>query len=79
MARVCAAAQVLGWALAQYPHLVEPNITIVSAAAPRATLQLRLGALVAGALLLFPSYCCLFRVFKGETAITARSGKRISS
>ena len=75
-ARVCAAAQVtlilLGWALAQYPHLVEPDITIASAAAPRTTLQLLLGALAAGAILLFPSYYYLFRVFKGETAFAVK-------
>ncbi len=68
LARVCAAGQVtlilLGWAFAQFPHLVEPDITIFSAAAPRATLQLLLGALVLGALLLFPSYYYLFRIFK---------------
>ena len=69
-ARVCAAAQVtlilLGWAFAQFPSLVEPDITITSAAAPQITLQLLLGALVAGALLLFPSYYYLFRIFKAE-------------
>jgi len=71
LARVCAAGQVtlilLGWAFAQYPHLVEPDITINSAAAPQITLQLLLGALVAGAILLFPSYYYLFRIFKRET------------
>lgn len=71
LARVCAAGQVtlilLGWAFAQYPHLVEPDITISSAAAPKITLQLLLGALVAGAILLFPSYYYLFRIFKSET------------
>lgn len=70
VARVCAAAQVtlilLGWAFAQFPHLVEPDITLWSAAAPRITLQLLLGALAAGALLLFPSYYYLFRIFKAE-------------
>lgn len=68
VARVCAAAQVtlilLGWAFAQFPNLVEPDITLWSAAAPQITLQLLLGALVAGALLLFPSYYYLFRIFK---------------
>jgi cytochrome bd ubiquinol oxidase subunit II len=68
LARLCAAAQVtlilLGWAFAQFPHLVEPDITISSAAAPRITLQLLLAALVAGAILLFPSYYYLFRIFK---------------
>jgi cytochrome d ubiquinol oxidase subunit II len=69
-ARLCAAAQVtlilLGWALAQFPHLLEPDLTITSAAAPQITLQLLLGALAAGAVLLFPSYYYLLRVFKAE-------------
>lgn len=80
LARLCAAIQValilMGWALAQYPYLVEPDITITSAAAPRITLQLLLGALIAGAILLFPSYYYLFRVFKSETAFTALSENR---
>ena len=79
LARVCAAGQVtlilLGWAFAQFPYLVEPDITISSAAAPRVTLQLLLGALAAGAVLLFPSFYYLFRVFKGKTAFTALSEK----
>lgn len=79
LARVFAAGQVtlilLGWALAQYPFLIEPDITITSAAAPPITQQLLIGALAAGALLLFPSYFYLFRVFKSETAFTALSDK----
>jgi len=78
-ARVFAAAQValilLGWALAQFPYLVEPDITVYSAAAPRITLRLLLVALVAGAILLFPSYYYLFRIFKSETAFAALSEK----
>lgn len=57
MARIYAAVQVtlilLGWALAQFPYLVEPDIAIYSAAARRATLQLLLIALAAGVLVLF--------------------------
>ena len=68
IARFCAAAQVtmilLGWAFAQFPNLVEPDITISSAAAPPLTLELLLGALVLGAIVLFPSYYYLFRIFK---------------
>jgi cytochrome d ubiquinol oxidase subunit II len=68
VARICAVAQVtlilVGWALAQFPYLVEPDMTIYSAAAPRATLQLLIIALAAGVLVLFPSYYYLFRVFK---------------
>lgn len=70
LARICVAAQttliLLGWAFAQFPHLVEPDITISSAAAPQITLKLLLGAVAAGAILLFPSYYYLFRIFKAE-------------
>jgi cytochrome bd ubiquinol oxidase subunit II len=69
-ARVCAVGQVTlilwGWAASQYPYLVEPHITIASAAAPRLPLALLLGALAAGALFLFPSFFYLFRVFKQQ-------------
>ena len=69
-ARIFTAAQVtlilLGWAFAQFPHLVEPDLTITSAAAPQITLELLLAALAAGAVLLFPSYYYLIRVFKAE-------------
>jgi cytochrome d ubiquinol oxidase subunit II len=79
LARICAAAQtsliLLGWALAQFPYLVEPDVSIESAAAPPITLQLLLGALAAGAVLLFPSYFYLFRIFKSKTAFTALSEK----
>lgn len=71
-ARLCAAAQVSlilwGWALAQFPYIVEPDITISSAAAPPQTLRLLLAALALGALVLFPSFYYLFRVFKGRAA-----------
>ena len=78
-ARLLAAAQVtlilLGWATAQFPFLVEPNITLYNSAAPPITLQLLLGALLLGAILLFPSYYYLFSVFKGKTAFTALTGQ----
>ncbi len=68
IARFCAAAQVtlilLGWAFAQFPYLIEPDVSISSAAAPAITLELLLVALVAGAIVLFPSYYYLFRIFK---------------
>jgi cytochrome d ubiquinol oxidase subunit II len=67
-ARVAAAMQVVlilsGWAIAQYPYIVPPDLTIQNAAAPRATLVLILAALAAGGLVLFPSLAYLFRVFK---------------
>lgn len=70
LARYCAAGQVTlilwGWALAQYPYLVRPELTIYNSAAPHTTLRLLLWALAAGGLLLFPSYWYLFKVFKGR-------------
>jgi cytochrome d ubiquinol oxidase subunit II len=70
LARLAAAAQVTlifwGWALAQYPYLVPPDLTIRGAAAPRITLVLILWALVAGGLVLFPSLAYLLRVFKRD-------------
>jgi cytochrome bd ubiquinol oxidase subunit II len=72
LARVAAAGQVSlilwGWALAQYPYLIPPDLTIRAAAAPRITLILILWALTAGGLVLFPSLVYLLRVFKRAPA-----------
>jgi len=71
LARLCAAAQVTlilwGWAWAQYPYLVRPEVTIHNAAAPQATMRALLWAVAAGVAVLFPSYWYLFHVFKGST------------
>jgi len=70
LARVAAIAEVTliltGWSLEQYPRLVTPDITIFNAAAPEITLRLLTYALIAGAIVLFPSLFFLFRVFKGK-------------
>jgi len=70
LARIAAIAEVTliltGWSLAQYPRLITPDITISNAAAPEVTLRLLTYALVAGAIVLFPSLFFLFRVFKGK-------------
>src|SRR5467141_1470203 len=70
LARIVAMAEVTlilgGWSLAQYPNLVTPDITIFNAAAPEITLRLLTYALVAGAVVLFPSLFFLFRIFKGK-------------
>jgi cytochrome d ubiquinol oxidase subunit II len=57
-----------GWAAAQYPYIVPPDLTLQSAAAPPVTLRLLLIALILGALVLFPSFFYLYRVFKGPAA-----------
>ncbi len=72
VARAAVAAQAVvvlwGWALAQHPYLVPPTLSIRNAAAPPRTLELTLGALAAGAVVLVPSLWYLFRVFKSEEA-----------
>jgi len=77
LARALAAAQVslilAGWGAAQYPYLIEPNITIQDAAAPQITLRLLLIAMAAGALVLFPSIYFLFRIFKGPDAFRVQA------
>jgi cytochrome d ubiquinol oxidase subunit II len=53
-----------GWAMAQYPLLVPPDLTIARSAAPDATLRLVLIAGAIGGAILFPSLWYLFQVFK---------------
>ena len=81
LARLFAGGQVTlilwGWALAQYPYIVEPNISLYSAAAPRETLRLLLIALSLGALVLFPSFYYLFRVFKGKPALVSPADESV--
>jgi cytochrome d ubiquinol oxidase subunit II len=55
---------VWGWALAQFPYLVPPDLTVENSAAPAATLHLLIWALVMGLALLIPSLRYLFKVFK---------------
>lgn len=53
-----------GYALAQFPYLLYPDLTIAAAAAPRATLVAVLWTIPPGLALLLPSLVWLFRVFK---------------
>lgn len=70
LARISAVAQIIalvaGWAIAQYPYLIYPDLTLQDAAAPRAVLRFVLWSTPAGMALLLPSLWYLFRVFKGE-------------
>jgi cytochrome d ubiquinol oxidase subunit II len=70
LARIAAIAQVtiilLGWGLAQFPHLVTPDVTLQNAAAPVSTLKPLLLALGAGAVILLPSLLYLFKIFKAQ-------------
>jgi cytochrome d ubiquinol oxidase subunit II len=52
-----------GWAVAQFPFVIPPSLSIDAAAAPRVTLLLLLGGLAGGAAILIPSLRYLFRTF----------------
>ncbi len=70
-ARILAIVQVTlviwGWGLAQFPYILEPDLTFYNCAAPNNVLKLLLIALGAGALVLFPSLGILFMIFKKPT------------
>ena len=70
LARIAAIGQVtlilVGWCLAQYPHLITPDVTVNDAHAPEITLRLLVLALGAGAIVLLPSLAFLFHIFKGK-------------
>ncbi len=77
LARIAVAAQtalmMLGWALAQYPLVVPPRLTVFEAAAPASTLTAVLISLAVGAIILFPALAYLYRVFKARFAQSGRS------
>ncbi len=71
-ARIYATLQVTlilwGWGYAQFPYLVVADFTIHNSAAPVVTLRLLWIALLAGTLLLLPSFYYLYRIFKTSEA-----------
>jgi len=68
-ARVLAPVQtaliLIGWAVAQYPDLVTPDLSIDDCAAPTAVIVTTLAVLGLGSVVLVPAFVWLFRVFKG--------------
>ncbi len=57
-------AILVGWAVAQYPYLLVPEVTIEEAAGGRATLVAMLVALVGGSLILVPALVYLYVLFQ---------------
>lgn len=53
-----------GWALAQRPYLIPPDVTVAGAAAPTVTLKLVIITLGAGSVLLIPSLYWLLKLFR---------------
>ncbi|MCW2586482.1 MAG: terminal oxidase subunit [Frankiales bacterium] len=62
-AAVAVAAVVWGWGAAQYPVLLEPDVTLSDAAAPPAVMSALLVTIIAGSALLLPSLWLLFVLF----------------
>jgi cytochrome bd ubiquinol oxidase subunit II len=80
LARIAVGLQVSlifwGWALAQYPYLLPPTMTVRNTAAAHSTLRLTLIALAGGAVILLPSLWYLFRVFKSTPADNTSLARR---
>ena len=66
-AATAVAAVLWGWAVGQYPHVLEPDVEIADVAAPRATLEALLVVLVVGAAFLVPSLLWLYRLTEEGT------------
>jgi cytochrome d ubiquinol oxidase subunit II len=64
----------VGWAVAQYPYILVPDLTIEDAAAGRPTLLAMLLALAAGAVLLVPALVYLYRLFQTSPPEGAGAG-----
>ena len=79
LARLAAAlavtAVIWGWGAAQYPYLLQPELTVQAAAAPATTLRAMLISLVVGAILLVPSLAFLFTLFQRGYPETSQTVK----
>ena len=75
IARVFAIVQtcgiVLGWGLAQYPHIILPGLTLQQAAAPDIVLVWILISVLAGTVFLVPALIFLLRIFKAHRSDAA--------
>jgi cytochrome d ubiquinol oxidase subunit II len=67
-AALAVACLLWGWAVAQYPQLLGPGVTVATAAASPAVLGATLVALGAGAVLLVPSMLWLYVLVQGPDA-----------
>ena len=78
-ARLASAAAVtavlVGWAVAQYPYLLPPELTIEAAAAGEVTLVAVLVSLVVGSLILVPALVYLYVLFQRVHPAEHRTGQ----
>ncbi|HWE66548.1 MAG TPA: cytochrome d ubiquinol oxidase subunit II [Acidimicrobiales bacterium] len=73
-AALAVAAVLWAWAVAQYPNLLNPGLTISQAAANHSVLAAVLISLVVGALLLVPSLTCLYLLFQHNAPADSEIG-----
>jgi cytochrome d ubiquinol oxidase subunit II len=77
LAALAVAAVIWGWAIAQYPHVLPPRLTIAAAAAPAGTEAAELVVVGIIVVLVVPSFAVLFRLARsgrlGEAATTSQS------
>lgn len=73
-AALAVAAVLWGWAAAQYPYILPPEVTIAGAAASRTTQITLLVSLLAGSLLLVPALAYLYTLFQRSHRAAAGVG-----
>lgn len=82
-ARMFAAGQATlilwGWAFAQFPFLVRPDLDVYNCAAPNITLKLLLIALIVGGIILFPCIFYLLNVFHSKAPAETVGGVNVGA
>jgi len=63
-ATLAVTAVIWGWAVAEYPYVLQPHLTISAAAATDSVLVAVLVSMAAGAVLLVPSLVWLYLIFQ---------------
>jgi cytochrome d ubiquinol oxidase subunit II len=73
-------AILIGWAVAQYPYVLPPELTIEAAAGGRATLTAMLVSLVVGSFILVPALVYMYALFqRGHPDMTHASSEGVST
>jgi len=67
----------VGWGLAQYPHVVAPDLTLTNTATVPSTLYALRSALAVGAVVLFPAFSYLLYVFKRRQTLPPKRGASV--
>ncbi|ONI82621.1 hypothetical protein ALI22I_42030 [Saccharothrix sp. ALI-22-I] len=65
----------VGWAVAQYPYVLLPGLTVEQAARGHSTLMALLIALVAGAVVLIPALVYLYTLFQRPPVVGDRGAE----